>query len=347
MNINILISILIFIILFLFVNLIISKKKIKTKNIAIEQINKELETENQKLTNQNNSLSMSLNQLQSDLADTRIEKTKIDTEVISLKNTYDTVSNNIKIETDNLEKLKNTINETLNSQKEISKQAYEEYCKVLEKQKEERDKEYNDLINKLEDIYTDRQLKLLAETDVIQADLDKLKSSRAAAIEAQLREKKIEENKDDFRLNLDGKALGDIKILKSIQNQISNPIVIDKIIWSNYYQPLAKIKFPKILGKPECCGIYKLTSLVTGEIYIGQSKTICDRFKEHCKNALGVGTSTAKNKLYLAIQRDGLENYTFELLEECEEKLLNEKEKHYIELYNSYNFGLNSTKGNG
>ena len=43
---------------------------------------------------------------------------------------------------------------------------------------------------------------------------------------------------------------------------------------------------------------------------------------------------------------DGLWNFTFELLEECSREELNEKEKFYIELYQSYNFGFNSTNGN-
>ena len=46
------------------------------------------------------------------------------------------------------------------------------------------------------------------------------------------------------------------------------------------------------------------------------------------------------------MQQQGLENFTFELLEECSKDELNEKEKFYIELYKSYDYGLNSTRGN-
>ena len=46
------------------------------------------------------------------------------------------------------------------------------------------------------------------------------------------------------------------------------------------------------------------------------------------------------------MQKDGLENFTFELLEECKLIDLNDKEKFYIELYQSKEYGYNSTGGN-
>jgi hypothetical protein len=62
------------------------------------------------------------------------------------------------------------------------------------------------------------------------------------------------------------------------------------------------------------------------------------------KCGLGIDTP-ASNKLYQAMKKDGIENFTFELLEECELKNLNEKEAFYIKLYDSYNFGYNSNTG--
>ena len=42
---------------------------------------------------------------------------------------------------------------------------------------------------------------------------------------------------------------------------------------------------------------------------------------------------------------DGLENFSFELLEECSRDQLNEKEHFYIQLYQSDQFGYNSNSG--
>lgn len=60
--------------------------------------------------------------------------------------------------------------------------------------------------------------------------------------------------------------------------------------------------------------------------------------------------SEAKDKnnskpLYQAIRKYGVENFSFEVLEECDISLLDEKEVYYINLYNSYKEGYNATLG--
>lgn len=60
--------------------------------------------------------------------------------------------------------------------------------------------------------------------------------------------------------------------------------------------------------------------------------------------------SEAKDKnsskpLYQAIRKYGVENFSFEVLEECDTSLLDEKEVYYINLYNSYKEGYNATLG--
>jgi len=79
--------------------------------------------------------------------------------------------------------------------------------------------------------------------------------------------------------------------------------------------------------------------------YIGQSRNIKERFREHIKCGLGIDTPAA-NKLYKAMRKEGIDNFTFELLEECSSQFLDEKEAFYISLYNSYDYGYNSNHGN-
>jgi hypothetical protein len=43
---------------------------------------------------------------------------------------------------------------------------------------------------------------------------------------------------------------------------------------------------------------------------------------------------------------DGLESFSFEVLEECSRDQLNEKERFYIQLYQSDLYGYNSQSGN-
>ena len=80
--------------------------------------------------------------------------------------------------------------------------------------------------------------------------------------------------------------------------------------------------------------------------YIGQARDIKERWREHLKHGLGIDTP-AGNRLYRDMNKYGIESFTFELLEECSINELNEKEKYYIELYNSYDAGYNNNKGIG
>ena len=86
-------------------------------------------------------------------------------------------------------------------------------------------------------------------------------------------------------------------------------------------------------------GIYKIENLINGKVYIGQSINIQERWNEHklinsrtSKNAL----KKQKYPLYLAFQKYGLENFSFEVLEECSLEELDTKEQFYIKKYNSY-----------
>ena len=76
----------------------------------------------------------------------------------------------------------------------------------------------------------------------------------------------------------------------------------------------------------ETIGIYKITNQKTDIVYIGQAVDMSTRWKNHAKAGLGIDTP-ANNKLYKAMIEDGLENFSFELLEQCNRNELNEKEK--------------------
>ena len=50
--------------------------------------------------------------------------------------------------------------------------------------------------------------------------------------------------------------------------------------------------------------------------------------------------------IYKAMQEDGIWNFSWELLQTCDRDELDEREKYYIELYQSKEYGYNSTAGN-
>jgi group I intron endonuclease len=89
--------------------------------------------------------------------------------------------------------------------------------------------------------------------------------------------------------------------------------------------------------------IYKITNKENGLIYIGCTISSLDkRFKEHLSRCF---TSNYKSKLYNSMKKYGQENFTIELIEECDFNFIYETEKKYIDQYNSYNNGLNATIG--
>ena len=83
-------------------------------------------------------------------------------------------------------------------------------------------------------------------------------------------------------------------------------------------------------------GIYKITDQTNGKIYIGQSNDIERRWSEHRKNSKN-GTTL----LYQAMQQHGLENFIFEIIEECSLEELNNREQYYIDYFDSSNTGYN------
>lgn len=74
-------------------------------------------------------------------------------------------------------------------------------------------------------------------------------------------------------------------------------------------------------------GIYKITNKLTGKSYIGQSIDCTRRFEEHYK-----GNTQLIDQI---IQIDGIENFTYEILELVDKEHLSEREDYYIAKYNT------------
>ena len=93
-------------------------------------------------------------------------------------------------------------------------------------------------------------------------------------------------------------------------------------------------------------GIYKITNLVNGKIYIGQSINIEKRWKDHQLRAFQ--KSKEYNKyLYRAIRKYGIDCFSFEVICECSKEELDELEHKYIVQYksNDKQYGYNETGG--
>lgn len=96
-------------------------------------------------------------------------------------------------------------------------------------------------------------------------------------------------------------------------------------------------------------GIYKITNLINGKIYIGKSLNIKARIQAHKSyyktNAPSKNNKYWHNKLYTAMREFGIDNFSFEVIEECKSEELDQKEIYWINYYDSYNNGYNMTLG--
>lgn len=85
--------------------------------------------------------------------------------------------------------------------------------------------------------------------------------------------------------------------------------------------------------------IYKITNKVNNKSYIGQTRyTIEFRWRQHLHK---------KDNTYFhnALHKYGAENFTIDILEECDVNHLNEREMFYIAKYDTFNNGYNLTLG--
>lgn len=93
-------------------------------------------------------------------------------------------------------------------------------------------------------------------------------------------------------------------------------------------------------------GIYKIENLINHKIYIGKSNNITKRFGDHKRLAYYTSSPAYTYPLYKAIRKYGINNFDFSIVEECSEEELENKEKYWINYFDSYGKkGYNQTPG--
>ena len=92
--------------------------------------------------------------------------------------------------------------------------------------------------------------------------------------------------------------------------------------------------------------IYKITNRINNKVYIGKTITsVSERFSKHKYDAVN---KLDNSYIHNAMRKYGIDNFSIDIIEECEESKIYEQERFWIKFYHSYenpSKGYNLTPG--
>ena len=293
----------------------------------------------QETLQKNEELQKEHTQLIAAIASAETETSALEQKKASLNQDIQTISAQAKATTDEIyQKSYDLMQEKLAQSAELSAEKFR-------KAEEQAQQEYLDLLAEnakeaIEAIET-RQLEL----KTLEITLDILKEKARAAIEADKRKLLDEQAKNYYKINISDEDIEDIKMLQEVAKKLNkDPEPINKIIWESYYKKPTMDLLGRLVPTGQThTGIYKITNIKTNQCYIGQSVDLRNRLRDHIKAGLGINSSN--NKFYLELKALGPEAFMYEIIEECPRIALNERERYWIDFYDSTNFGYNTTLG--
>lgn len=149
----------------------------------------------------------------------------------------------------------------------------------------------------------------------------------------------------EHMMQVDEVSREEIEELYGLCKRFRNPMPLYKAVYETYF----KVPYGNLvngLNVRGVCGIYKITNMVNGLVYVGQSVDIGERWKQHIKRGCGAELGTISgSKLYGAMMNDGVWNFRFDVLMTCGKDELNKNEKFWIDQLSTVQFGYNMKAG--
>lgn len=212
----------------------------------------------------------------------------------------------------------------------------------IDKQKKEIFDNYGEVVKEYEEKKARAKEKYDKVMEEYDATIIKKKKEIQSLIEQFKKDEEARKESDFYRIAIPESFKDDITKLKSIAAQLSKPSTLYKLIWKEYYENSFNAMVGRVLGgDADKSGIYKITNINNQMVYIGQAVNIGSRWRTHVKRGLKAEEGTS-NRLYTALWEEGVENFTFQVVEFCDRKDLTEREKFYISFYNTKEYGYNS-----
>lgn len=293
-------------------------KKTQEYNLDIERLNNNLIGEKQRLEDETK-------QLQIGLASLQAKRDEVQSSIFSLeqqaKESADIFyQKNMEIAQTNLDKSLENASNYYTTQTEQYQNDYKEMMA--------------DCAQSISDLISQKKIELEKLDLAIKEQSEKVNAS----VEASKRAEEIRSQSDFYKLTIPEEDLNEIKELREVEKHLRNPEPLNKVIWKCYYEKPTTDLIGRVIGSGTHTGIYKITNLTNQMCYVGQAANLAERWKQHIKRGLGADPVT-KNKLYPAMKAIGVENFSFEVIEECERSKLDEREDYWQDFFKAKEFG--------
>ena len=227
------------------------------------------------------------------------------------------------------------LTERMQIEEELKK---EQIAKILNDFSSTYSEKVNNQVRKKDEEFALISANFSEKTKELLTDLEELYAKRRAALEVAKHEEEIRLQADFYKLQIPEDMIEDIVELKKLEKRFNYPEVLNKMIYKYYVEKAYTDLVGRVIGLDKKTGIYKITNIKDGRIYIGQAVDLAARWKQHIKRALGAEPVT-QNKLYPAMAEQGVWNFTFEVVEICKKDQLNEREQYYQDFFNAKEFG--------
>ncbi len=302
------------------VYLILSPKIKKTQeyNLDIERLNNNLIDKKQQLENETKELQIGLASLQAKRDEVQLSISSLEQQAKKSADIF--YQKNMEIAQTNLDKSLENASNYYTTQTEQYQNDYKEMMA--------------DCAQSISDLINQKKIELEKLDLAIKEQSEKVNAS----VEASKRAEEIRSQSDFYKLTIPEEDLDEIKELREVEKHLRNPEPLNKVIWKCYYEKPTTDLIGRVIGSGTHTGIYKITNLNNQMCYVGQAANLAERWKQHIKRGLGADPAT-KNKLYPAMKAIGVENFSFEVIEECERSKLDEREDYWQDFFKAKEFG--------
>ena len=277
---------------------------------------------------------------------TKRENEQIRTESIQLKSEYSALIDKTFAQEQHIKNIQKQAEDSANT---IYEKSFELANERMSAAAEKMSAEYEEARQKAEQEYIELMacqsatlVKELSATNTAiknaELQLAGLAAKVSAAVAAAKRQEEMETAQDFYRLNLPDIDIEEIVKLREVTVLLRDSEPLNKVIWKVYYEKPYTDLIGRVVGTGVHTGIYKITNIKSQKCYVGQATDIASRWKQHIKRGIGAEAPT-RNKLYPAMLEHGVENFTFEIVEECSRAQLNEREDYWQDYFGAKEFG--------